>query len=94
MRPSSHASKPQQGMTVNGGVRVVGEEEMHMRCYVCECDLSTSEGARKGKQGNSADSREKKAALKPGLVEISAEGTGFAGGGGNMARKEGVAFQC
>ena len=94
MRAPSHASKSQQGTTINGNVRIVGEEDVNMRCYVCELDLSASRDGKKGKKGDGGDSKEKKAALKLGLVEISAEGTGFAGGGGNMARKEGVAFQC
>ena len=52
-----------------------------VRCYVCDADLT----ARK---------KGKKKGLKPGLVEIQSEGTGFAGGGKSVVVKEGVVFQC
>jgi nitric oxide synthase-interacting protein len=61
--------------------RVPAGEEGVARCYVCEADLSAP---RKGK----------KKGLKPGLVEIQSEGTGFAGGGKSVVAKEGIAFQC
>lgn len=68
-----------------------------LRCYVCEEDLTDSNITKKkkkaGKDGKVAG-KEEKETLKPGLVEISAEGTGFAGGGKNMAKRAGVAFQC
>ena len=70
--------------------------EEDVRCYVCETDLSGKSILKKklgeGK-GDSEDAKGKES-LKPGLVEISAEGTGFAGGGKNMTKRKGVAFQC
>ncbi|KAF2100481.1 hypothetical protein NA57DRAFT_74089 [Rhizodiscina lignyota] len=69
-----------------------------LRCYVCEEDLSpNSSKAKEGKKEKDKPRKKDKGdkgGLKPGLVQIKSEGTGFAGGGQNMARKEGVAFQC
>ncbi|KAL9120550.1 MAG: hypothetical protein Q9187_002896 [Circinaria calcarea] len=72
-------------------------QEETIACYVCSTSLSPMPtaskkhiSAREGKDG----AKNEKEALKPGMVEISADGTGFAGGGKNMAKREGVAFQC
>lgn len=66
-----------------------------VRCYVCEVDLTdlSTKTKKDGKDGKAAG-KESEDRVKPGLVEITAEGTGFAGGGKNMAKREGVAFQC
>lgn len=67
-----------------------GKEE-GVRCFVCEADLTgknvNKKGGKKGKENGEREGT-------PGLVEIRSEGTGFAGGGTNMATREGVAFQC
>ncbi|KAL9111239.1 MAG: hypothetical protein Q9227_004317 [Pyrenula ochraceoflavens] len=55
-----------------------------VQCYVCETDVT--------ERPNHKESSKEKDKIRPGLIEISSEGTGFAGGGSNMAKKEGVAF--
>ena len=63
-------------------------------CYVCNTDITNYvQKADKGEK----DSKKKATTaerLKSGLVEIRTEGTGFAGGGKNVVKKEGVVFQC
>lgn len=77
--PDPHASPTKQG------------ERGRIVCYVCETELS----GRKAKPKESEDgSKPEKGGVKPGLVELRSEGTGFAGGGNNMAQRKGVAFQC
>ncbi|KAF2248310.1 hypothetical protein BU26DRAFT_331051 [Trematosphaeria pertusa] len=64
-----------------------------VHCYVCDADLTTApEPKEKGKEGKK-HKRDAEKGLKPGLVEMRSEGTGFAGGGKAMVKREGVAFQ-
>ena len=67
------------------------EEKSQVVCYVCETDLSGRKA--KAKEGEDR-ARAEKGAVKPGMVELKSEGTGFAGGGENMVQRKGVAFQC
>ncbi|KAK0753206.1 hypothetical protein B0T18DRAFT_396259 [Schizothecium vesticola] len=57
-----------------------------MRCYVCDGDLVEKPGKKEGK----AD----KEKIKPGLVELRREGTGFSASGANQVKKDLVNFQC
>ncbi|KAL4801085.1 hypothetical protein BDV19DRAFT_384101 [Aspergillus venezuelensis] len=91
--PDPHASKEEQ----EEAAKLAGL----ILCYVCERDL-TGRSADKGgekedkdkDEGKKKKKKKDKEAIAPGLVEISSEGTGFAGRGGSVASKAGVAFQC
>ena len=56
-----------------------------MLCYVCDANLT--EKVDKKVKGE-------KEKIKPGLVELRREGTGFSAGGPNQVRRELVNFQC
>ncbi|RAH70478.1 putative RING finger domain protein [Aspergillus aculeatinus CBS 121060] len=81
--PDPHATKEEQDQTAALHGRIL--------CYVCETDITPET---KGSASASKKKKKDKEVISPGLVEISSEGTGFAGRGGNVATKEGVAFQC
>lgn len=68
------------------------EHDATIRCYVCQGDITPGRKAkRKSKDGEEKETDSK---VGRGTVELSSEGTGFAGRGKNMVKKEGVAFQC
>jgi nitric oxide synthase-interacting protein len=73
-------------------------EHSVLRCFVCEIDLTGEEQeAKVGKEGEKKKKKSKKdkgGGVKPGLVDLKSEGTGFAGAGNNLIKKTGVAFQC
>ncbi|KAK3711237.1 hypothetical protein LTR37_009831 [Vermiconidia calcicola] len=62
-----------------------------VRCYVCQEDVTPGRKVKRRKDG---EKKENESKAERGLVELSSEGTGFAGGGKNMVKKSGVAFQC
>ena len=84
--PDSHASKEEQEQTAALHGRIL--------CYVCETDVTPSNDSNKDSASSGKKKKKDKEGIKPGLVEVSSEGTGFAGRGGNVATKSGVAFQC
>ncbi|KAK6348365.1 hypothetical protein TWF718_006161 [Orbilia javanica] len=70
-------------------------EEHRIQCSVCEADLSEPKPSKSSSKKKDKDKEKDKDAIKPGLVQISSDGTGFTAGGGKvLAKKEMVAFQC
>lgn len=69
------------------------EHDDAVRCYVCQEDVTAGWKVKKSKAGQSGKEKEKDKAER-GLVELKSDGTGFAGGGANMVKRQGVAFQC
>ncbi|KAI0906751.1 hypothetical protein F4824DRAFT_426911 [Ustulina deusta] len=64
-----------------------------LRCYVCDADLTGHRGP--GRKENHTDQKKDNEKIRPGLVELRSEGTGYSAGGANQVRKNGVAtFQC
>ncbi|KAI1805802.1 ENOS interacting protein [Daldinia bambusicola] len=64
-----------------------------LRCYVCEADLTDRKSKSKDESGEKGKKKDKEK-IRPGLVDLRSEGTGFSAGGVNQVQKSGVAFQC
>jgi len=67
------------------------EDQGKIACFVCDADLSDRKDNDKKESKEGKEGREK---IRPGLVEIRSEGTGFASAGGSKVTKEGVNFKC
>ena len=63
------------------------ERDEMVRCYICGADVSSRKKQKR-------EDKKAEESAESGLVQLSSEGTGFAGGGKNMVKKEGTAFQC
>ena len=80
---------------VNKFIKASGHHDPHapeldpdaVRCFVCDADLRDRNLG--GKEDNDG-----KETIRPGLVDIRSDGTGFSAGGTNQVQKSGVAFQC
>jgi nitric oxide synthase-interacting protein len=62
-----------------------------VRCYVCQEDVTPSVAKKREGDDKKKDKKDK---VEKGLVELCSDGTGFASGGANMVKRQGVAFQC
>jgi len=96
VRPSKHNDHhhhdphaPIDGASDGGGG---GAGPPLLLCYVCDADL-TDRGDDNDKSKRKKEKGEKDE-IRPGLVDLRCEGTGFSAGGANQVKKSGVAFQC
>lgn len=80
MKPSGHADPHAHPEDV--------DDPNTVRCYVCEADV-TDRPPKK-----SSSEKKDKEKIRPGLVELKSDGTGFSAGGTNQVKKSGTAFQC
>lgn len=69
------------------------EHDDTVRCYVCQEDVTPGRKVKR-KRAEDSEGKEKEDKIGRGLVELRTDGTGFAGGGKNMVKKQGLAFQC
>ncbi|KAK3997343.1 hypothetical protein QBC44DRAFT_347013 [Cladorrhinum sp. PSN332] len=58
-----------------------------IRCFVCDADLTDEPSKKEGKEKD-----KQKEKIRPGLVELRREGTGFTAGGTTQAKKDTVNF--
>lgn len=58
-----------------------------VQCYVCDADLTERKISEKS-------DKKVKDKIRPGLVELKSDGTGFSASGANEVKKNGVAFQA
>ncbi|KUI64688.1 hypothetical protein VM1G_00233 [Cytospora mali] len=58
-----------------------------VRCYVCDGDVTE----KPGKKGSEKKEKEK---IRPGVVALKSDGTGFSASGTNEVKRSGTAFQC
>ncbi|KAK6422306.1 hypothetical protein LTR95_016697 [Oleoguttula sp. CCFEE 5521] len=71
------------------------EFDERVRCYVCQGDVTASTAKERGEKDGKKSKKSEASGAERGLVELSCDGTGFAGGGkSNIVKKSGVAFQC
>ncbi|KAI1125194.1 hypothetical protein F5Y10DRAFT_268339 [Nemania abortiva] len=64
-----------------------------LRCYVCDTDLG-DHGGRSHEESQKGKKKDKDR-IRPGLVELRSEGTGYSASGANQVRKDTIAaFQC
>lgn len=68
------------------------EHDETVRCYVCQEDITPGRKTKRKREGDAGE-KKKSSEIERGLVQLCSDGTGFAGGGKNMVKKLGVAFQ-
>ncbi|KAK7749262.1 hypothetical protein SLS62_008231 [Diatrype stigma] len=81
--------RPSTDPHVSGADAHGGGGNNTIQCYVCEADLTD-----RPPHGKTDDGKKKKDKIRPGLVELRSEGTGFSAAGANQVKKAGVGFQC